>query len=209
MLTEAQSVHRQYRHQLRRGGHAAVQRDLGKLVRQATRIRNFETMIIPGLLQTPGYARCRLAESMRLSGDQGDVEEAVAARVERQAILYESGREFEFTVMETALLIRNCPDDVLLGQLDRLMGIAGLANMTFGIIPLSARLAVTPVIASFLLLDDITYIQTYTSEDLLRGTESAAYSRIADELRTEAVTGDEARRLIVEASARLRDRGRT
>jgi transcriptional regulator with XRE-family HTH domain len=48
MLAEAQAVHRQYRHQVRRGGHAAVQRDLDKLVRRATRIRNFESMLIPG-----------------------------------------------------------------------------------------------------------------------------------------------------------------
>lgn len=204
LLAEAQSVHRQYRHQLRRGGHVASQRDLDKLVRQAKRIRNFESMLIPGLLQTAGYARCRLQEAMRVSGDTGDVEAAVTARMRRQEVLYERGREFEFIVMEVALLVRTCPDDVMLGQLDRLAGISGLAGVSLAIIPLDARLSLTPLVAGFLVLDDLTYVETHTSEDLLRGSESATYERLADDLLAEAVTGDAARDLITAASRRAR-----
>ena len=50
---DAQAVHRQWRHKLR-GGHAALQAEFDTLVRGATRIRNFEVMLIPGLLQTAG-----------------------------------------------------------------------------------------------------------------------------------------------------------
>jgi transcriptional regulator with XRE-family HTH domain len=206
VLAEAESVHRQYRHQLRRGGHAAVQRDLDKLVRQAKRIRNFETLIIPGLLQTPDYARYRLREIMQLSGDTNDAEDAVAARMHRQEVLYETGREFEFIIMETALLARTCPDEVMLGQLDRLMGVPGLSNVTFGIVPLGALMSLTPVVASFLVLDDLTYVETYSSEDLLQGDESAVYGQVADRLRAESVTGEAARELITSASQLARVR---
>jgi transcriptional regulator with XRE-family HTH domain len=203
MVAEARSVHRQYRHQLRRGGHAAAQKDLDKLVRQASRIRNFEILFVPGLLQTPGYARCRLQEAMRISGDEAQVETAVAARMHRQEVLYDIGREFEFILMETVLLVRSCPDEVMLGQFDRLLGVIGLSNVTLGIIPLDAPLAVLPY-TGFMVLDDLTYVETHTSEDLLQGQESAAYERLADELRAESVTGEAARELVTSASERAR-----
>ncbi len=204
MLVEAQVIHRQYRHQLRRGGHAAVQEDLDRLVRQAKRIRNFEITFIPGLLQTPDYARYRLREAMRLSGDdESQVEAAVAARMRRQEVLYEADREFEFIVMEVALLIRNCPAEVMAGQLDRLLGITGLRNVRLAIVPLDAMLTVTPY-TGFLIVDDLTYVETHVAESHLRGAESEAYERLADEIAAESVSGDEARALISSAGERTR-----
>ena len=47
-------------------------------------------------------------------------------------------------------------------------------------------------------------METFTSQDQYIGQESAAYDRIADGLIAEAVTGEEARRLIAEAAAALR-----
>jgi transcriptional regulator with XRE-family HTH domain len=204
MLAEARAAHRQYRHQLRRGGHAASQKDLDKLVRQATRIRNVEITLIPGLLQTPDYARNRLREAMRITGDdQSQAETAVTERMRRQEVLYESGREFEFIIMEIALQIRNCPPAVMLGQLDRLLGVTGLHNVTLEIIPLDTLLTVTPY-TGFMILDDITYVETHTSEDLLTGAESVKYQQMADELRAESVSGDAARELITSAGRRAR-----
>jgi hypothetical protein len=48
-------------------------------------------------------------------------------------------------------------------------------------------------------------VETFTSEEKYIGSESAAYDKIADALMAEAVTGDEARRLIAEAAASLRE----
>ena len=204
MLAEAQVIHRQYRQQLRRGGHAAVQKDLDGMVRQAKRIRNFEITFIPGLLQTPDYARCRLREAMRLSGDdESQVEAAVAARIRRQEVLYEADREFEFILMEVALLIRNCPAEVMAGQLDRLLGITGLRNARLAIVPLNAMLTVTPY-TGFLIIDDITYVETHAAESYLSGAESEAYERLADEIVAESVSGDDARALISSAGERTR-----
>jgi transcriptional regulator with XRE-family HTH domain len=204
MLGEAQAVHRQFRHQVRHGRHAAVQGDLDSLVRQARHVRSIEVVFIPGLLQTPGYARYRLREAMRASGDdESQLEAAVAARMRRQDVLYEGGREFEFIIAETALLVRTCPAPVMLGQLDRLGVASGLSGVTVGIIPLDSELAVTPTMG-FMLADDIAYAETPTSDDLLFGEEAAAYARIADGLAAQAVTGDAARELIIAAGHRFR-----
>jgi transcriptional regulator with XRE-family HTH domain len=203
LLSEALAVHRQFRHRVGRG-HAAIQQELDRLVREAKLIRNVEVTIIPGLLQTAGYARYRLQESVRSHGFAADqVEATVAARMRRQDVLYERGREFEFIITEAALRLLPCPPQVMLGQVDRLGSLSGLAHITLGIIPFGVELAVAPMLA-FMVLDDMTYIETHASEDLLGGQESAAYSTTADGLMAEAVTGDEALRLLAAAAGMLR-----
>jgi transcriptional regulator with XRE-family HTH domain len=207
LLAETRAVHRQYRHQLRRGGHTVSQQDLDRLVRESRYIRNFEITLIPGLLQTPDYARYRLREAMRITRDDEDrLDAAVAARMRRQEVLYDSGRDFEFVVMEVALRIRNCPAGVMLAQLDRLLGVTGLKNVTFGIVPLDVMLTATPY-TGFLILDDLTYVETHASEDFLSGPESVRYQELADSLRADAVTEDAARKLITAAAEHLLEKG--
>jgi Domain of unknown function (DUF5753) len=203
MLSDAQAVHRQWRYRLR-SGHAAVQSEFDALVRGASRIRNFEIMLIPGLLQTPDYARHRALEAVRLHGTDPDkVEETVAARMRRQEVLYEPGKSFEFVITEAALgTYLLCPPQVMAGQLDRLANVPGLAHITFGIIPAGRELAIAPM-TGFLVADDITVVETFTSSDTLTGDESAKYGEIADGLLAEAVTGDKARRLLMAAAGRL------
>lgn len=204
MLSDAQTVHRQWRHKLR-GGHATLQAEFDALVRGASRIRNFQIMLIPGLLQTPDYARYRALEAVRLHGtDEEQVEETVAARMRRQDVLYDTSKTFEFIITEAALRYLLCPPQVMLGQFDRLLGVLGLGHVSFGIISPGKELAIAPM-AGFLMADDVTVVETFTSGDTLRGDESAKYAEIADRLMAEAVTGDEARRLITLAARDLQE----
>lgn len=202
LLEEAQAVHRQWRHKIRTG-HAAVQVEFDTLVRNGTVIRNFQTFLIPGLVQTPDYARYRMLEAVRLHGfDPDKVEEAVGARMHRQEVLYDTRKSFEFIIMQAALDYLLCPPEVMRGQLDRLMGLLGLGNVHFGIVPPGRELPVTPYLG-FLMVDDITVVETFTGADTLRGEESAKYAQIADLLMSEALTGDDARRLIAAAARDL------
>jgi hypothetical protein len=57
--------------------------------------------------------------------------------------------------------------------------------------------------AGFLIADDVTVVETFTSADTLRGQESVKYGEIADGLMNAAVAGDDARRLIAAAAAAL------
>lgn len=203
LLAEAQAVHRQWRHKLR-GGHATLQAEFDALVRGASRIRNFEIMLIPGLLQTPDYARCRALETVRLLGtDPAKVEETVAARMQRQSVLYDTSKTFEFVICEAAMSYLTCPPDVMRVQLDRLLSVQGLGNVAFGIIPAGRELTLTPQVG-FLMTDDLVTIETFTGVDNPSPPESAKYSEIADALMAEAVTGDQVRQLINSATERLR-----
>ena len=203
-LSDAQAVHRQWRHQLR-AGHAALQAEFDALVRGAKRVRNFEVFLIPGLLQTPDYARYRALEAVRLHGTSAEgVDATVAERMHRQEVLYDTGKTFEFVVTEAAFRLLLCPRPVMLAQLDRLLVVSTLGNVTLGIIPAGTELPVAPMVG-FLTVDDMTVVETFTSADTIPGRESATYERIFDELMAEAVTGDEARRLIAAAAAELRE----
>lgn len=203
LLDEAEAVRRQIRHQRHRG-QAAIQEEFDRAVRQGKRIRNFEVTFIPGLLQTADYARYRSLEAVRVHGFAVDaVEASVSARMKRQEVLYEPGRQFDFILTEAALRFLVCPAGVMLGQLDRLATLSGLASITLGVIPFDTELQVAPV-NGFLIVDDVTYVETHDALEDVHGQESADYERIADGLMAEALTGDGALRVISEAAARVR-----
>lgn len=89
---------------------------------QKTRLfRAFEATVIPGLLQTAEYARTRFAGGIRPLKLPNDINEAVAARMQRQEILHRPDKRFHFVLTEAALRFRLCPTEVMPGQLDRLV----------------------------------------------------------------------------------------
>lgn len=201
-LVDVTTEHRQWRH-LQRSGQAEVQAGIDELVRQATAVRNFEVLIIPGLLQTAGYARHRVLENVRVHGfDLAEVDTAVASRIRRQDVLHTSTKQFRFVILEAALRTRLCPPDVMAGQLDRLLGLDGMPNVSFGVLPTSVDLPVAPL-HGFLQLDDLTIVETFASSIRLRGEEADVYDQIMRIVGAAAVDGDDARRLILEAARDL------
>ena len=200
LLTRAQTQYRRWKHELRQG-HAAMQISWDRLVRQARTVRNFEIVVIPGLLQTPAYARYRAVEAVRNYGaaEEG-IDEAVTTRMRRQEVLYEPGRTFEFVTTEAALRIGACPAEAMIGQLDRLGVLSQLPNITLGIIPLGVPLPAMPQ-NPFIILDDKVIAETHGSEATIGGNEVEMYRRLADALLAEAVTGSDARALITSAVA--------
>jgi transcriptional regulator with XRE-family HTH domain len=200
LLTRAQTQYRRWKHELRQG-HATLQISWDRLVRQARTVRNFEIVVIPGLLQTPEYARYRAVEAVRNYGAAEDgIDEAVTMRMRRQEVLYEPGRTFEFVTTEAALRIGACPAEAMIGQLDRLSVLSQLPNITFGIIPLGVPLPAMPQ-NPFIILDDRVIAETHGSEATIGGNEVEMYRRLADALVAEAVTGSDARALITSAAA--------
>ncbi len=210
LVGEAQTVHRDWRRRMRRG-QSAVQASYNQLVQDSRLIRYFETVYVPGFLQTTEYARRVLGEMVELHGlDVEDVDAAVAMRMQRQQLLYDGAKRFEFLLAEPVLRWMICPPEVMRGQLDRLQTVVGLPNVRFGIVPLApqAPIPTTPQ-NSFQLYDDVAIVETFIGETLYRDAEAAAYARVMDRLWDEAVTGEEARRLIVKASGDLPTTPRT
>src|ERR1700759_60629 len=92
---------------------------------QAVRFKAFELTVIPGLLQTEGYARALLTGRI---GFNGDVDEAVSARLARQAILDRDDPPELFAVIDEAALHRPVGGPgVMADQLGHLADIAARA----------------------------------------------------------------------------------
>ena len=200
MLAGVQAVHRRWQQKLR-GGNAPVQEDLNRLTREATLIRNAENQVIPGLLQTAGYARSIATQVASIFGTT-DVDATIEARMRRQEVLYDTSKTFEFVITESALRMLICPAQVMAGQLDRLLSL-NLDNVTLGIIPMGPELEFAPA-HSFLILDSTAITEDYSGERFAGEEESSAYERTFKRLMGEAVTGEGARRLITAAAAGLR-----
>lgn len=113
-------------------GLADIQREVAAMERVAHTFREFQLTLIPGLLQTAEYARrVFLAEEP----DRMDIGEAVAARLERQAGLYDADKHFEFVMSEAALRWRVGPAYVQAAQIDRIRQVTTLENVYVGVIP--------------------------------------------------------------------------
>lgn len=203
LLAEAQAVHREWKQQVRLG-QVAIQRNYDDLAHQATMIRNAEIVYIPGLLQTPEYARYRIAEGVRLHGaSEPEVTAATAERVRRQQILYDTSKTFEFVITEAALRLLLCPATTMLAQLDRLLGLTGMPNIRFGVIPFGVQLTTAPQ-NGFILFDDLAVVETFIGETMHHGDEAAAYAATMDDLMGEAWMEEQARNLILRARDDLR-----
>jgi transcriptional regulator with XRE-family HTH domain len=138
-----------HRERLTDWGLAAEQETVHGLEQTARTLRHFQPCIIPGLLQTAEYARRILA----MADPSADLGQAVAARMARQAILYDPGRTLEFLLTEAALRYRPGPGDILTAQLAHLASVATLETVSFGVIPADAEMhAITR--CGFILYED-------------------------------------------------------
>ncbi|MET8700908.1 helix-turn-helix transcriptional regulator [Kitasatospora sp. NPDC004723] len=99
--------------------------------------RVFQPSCVPGLCQTPEYVRAVLSPK----GLTPDVlSRTIAARLERQAVLFEPEKRFHYLITESVLrwLIVS-PVEMAL-QIDRIVTLSRFPNVRIGIVPLSARM---------------------------------------------------------------------
>jgi transcriptional regulator with XRE-family HTH domain len=149
---------------------------------QKTRLfRVFEATVIPGLLQTAEYARARFAEGIRRLKVPNDINEAVAARIQRQAILYRPDKRFHCVLTEAALRFRLCPPEVMLGQLDRLISFSQLPNVRLGVIGFETQYATSPWHGFWIYDNERVLIETFSAALDLRQQLAAvaSYARSA------------------------------
>ncbi|MEE6257081.1 helix-turn-helix domain-containing protein [Plantactinospora sonchi] len=104
-------------------------------------IREYSPVIVPGLLQTKGYAKVRILSSRKLVTDPAhddteDPETEVAARMSRQSLLTRGGEppRYSAVIEEATLGSRAGPRDVVRGQLAQLRKLAVLPNVTLQVL---------------------------------------------------------------------------
>ncbi|MDW5325355.1 helix-turn-helix transcriptional regulator [Plantactinospora sp. KLBMP9567] len=183
------------------GGRAEHQRTIARLLADATQMRVFQNSAVPGLLQTAEYARSVLALADVF--EIGDTARAAAARIERQAALYETGRRYEFLISEAALRFSPVTSDSLAAQYDKILSVSTLSSVNVAILRTGARPSAVhahPFVV-YTMPDDTTFatIETYTRELTLTDPEEiTVYQRVYDNLLADAVTGDQARSFLTD-----------
>ncbi|SCL39748.1 Helix-turn-helix domain-containing protein [Micromonospora rhizosphaerae] len=123
------------------------QRGFAELEAGCAEISEYNPVLIPGLLQTPGYARYRIVSAYQVAvqaGDPGeDPETEVRARQARQSLLTRSPDAPRYTaVLEEGVLGRRAgPPGVLREQLVQLCELARLPNVTLRLLLRDTRIA--------------------------------------------------------------------
>lgn len=130
----------------------------------ASLVRNCQLNIVPGLLQTAEYARVVIPQMDPARSISHAA--SVAARIERQQVLYEEGRRFEFLIGEQALRWSPGPG-VMAGQLDRLASVATLRSVELRVLPIDRER--TPAWHSFVVFTPADGAEPYVTTELVHG----------------------------------------
>lgn len=193
----------EWRRQLR-AGHRARQEQDAKSESEASVIRAADIAAVPGLLQTPDYARAIFTTQGALLDVPDDIEASVRARMERQRLLYEGGPSIEILIAEAALRHPIATPAVMAAQIDRLISALGLPGVRIGVLPLGRQLPYVPW-HGFWIVDDTVFIENITAEVRVTDeTDVAIYHRLADALWSVAVEGDDARALLARVAVEPR-----
>lgn len=176
------------------------QRGYAELEAGVVELRQYHQSLIPGLLQTPDYARTRVRSGMEIYGTL-DVEAEVAARQTRQALLSaENPPGYQAIVDEAALRRTAAPSEVMAAQLSRLVELSALPAVTLRVLPLDARIGDYYVphnsFSLFRYADpedpDIAVVETVTSDLHLGDDEDVSrYRLVFDWLAAAALPPEE------------------
>lgn len=187
--------------QPRDGQLPALWEQLIRLEQAATEIRNYETMFVPGLLQTAEYAAALLRGTTPEIEDQ-EIQALVKARMSRQTILRDRAVPLLELFVEQGALERPVGGpDVMGGQLWHLMGSARRENVCLRVMP--STVGAHPGLDGPLMLlefeqhSSVVYLEHRGNSAFLEGAEHLAEARKALRwLRKFALSQDDSVELI-------------
>jgi transcriptional regulator with XRE-family HTH domain len=196
-LRTVESAYLEFRRQARAGMKRVLGAHTPALYEQTTVFRIYEHNVIPGLFQTADYTAAMLSFWIDFLDTPNDLDEAVAARMERQRVIYQRGKRFAVVLEEQALRTWFGDAQTQAGQLDRLLAVMSLPNISIGIIPLMTTRAAVPS-AGFWIFDNVLVaLETPTaSVEVTRPQEVELYGRMFEHLQTSAVYGTPARAIV-------------
>ena len=187
-----------------RTGFAGRQRASLQVEAHTKLFRVFEPAMVPGLLQTPEYARHAFEVLAELYGFAGDVDEVVSLRMERQRVLYEPGHQFHFVILEATLRQSIVSGDVMRAQLDRLVSASTLKSVALGIVPMSVQLPAVPSHGFWLFDDRLVQVETVSAElSVNEPEEIKMYATTFRVFADIAYYGNQARTLLLDVQTSL------
>ncbi|MFI7605864.1 helix-turn-helix domain-containing protein [Micromonospora sp. NPDC049366] len=175
----------------------------------ASRLREYEDTLVPGLLQTRAYARGVYQHRSRITQD--DRERLVEVRLQRQALLERRlppAPQFEAILSEAVLLRVVGSPATMAEQLRHLLNVGAFPHVSIRVLPLSAGLHFGAVAGPFVMLDfplrnrvepdpSLIYSESLTGALYLdRKEELAIYEEVWASLTSLALDEQQSRQLI-------------
>jgi transcriptional regulator with XRE-family HTH domain len=200
--TSVRDFHRMWEEIKRAGRHRVLPEGFPaflQLESEATSMRKFDALMITGLLQTEQYARDVLRSGQKLEA----LEQLVASRMERQAVLERDDPPRLWLLTDEAVIRRNIGGSaVMRDQMHRLAAVAQQPNVTVQVIP--GRVGSYPGLeGSFTLLSfdgspDVAYIEGAGGHGILveKTDQVAALAVRFDLIRAAALPETESLELI-------------
>lgn len=176
----------------------------------AASIRNFEPIVIPGLLQTEEYAR-QMIRNGPLELDHDDVESRIEVRLARQRILAKEDRPRLWAVIDEAVIRRQVGGpEVMREQLAHLVDCAGQGKTTLQVVPYRAG-AHAGTAGPFVILEfpestdpAVVYVETLAGDIYLEERADVnCYTLAFDRLVAAALHPDDSLRLIEHAASTM------
>jgi transcriptional regulator with XRE-family HTH domain len=206
LLADLSTIETRYQEwqRIMRGGLGQVQSAVTRREQETRIFRGYQSLIVPGLFQTPEYARGLLEQSGRVWTQGEGVEEAVTARMRRQEILYDRSKKFRIVLTEAVLLYAICAPEAMLAQLDRLMSLSMLSNVRLGIIPFERRTALAPEHSFWVYDDDLVLVETVSAQlNLQQQQEIELHTKVFESMALDADYDQKARAVLHRASKQI------
>ncbi|MBY8865910.1 helix-turn-helix domain-containing protein [Streptomyces sennicomposti] len=168
----------------------------------ATYIREWQPVMVPGLLQTPAYAEAVIAGGPHYI-DPERIAELVKVRVGRQAKIEEGGASYTAILWEAVLRHPLIDVGIHREQLSTILEVGKRKNVTIQVLPFSAGVLAGYSSAFYSFSFDEEPTVEAVAMDNLRGTsvlegpeDLAAYANAFDLLRSAALAPDASAKLI-------------
>src|SRR5262249_7840301 len=175
---------------------------------EARSVRNYESLFVPGLLQTEGYTRAVVTASLP-STSESEVQQRVETRIQRQQAITKDDPLKLWAIVDEAALHREVGGpQVMADQLRRLADMARQPHITFQVLPFKVG-AHPGMYGAFAVMDfphaadpELVYIENMAGALFLeKEADVRRYAENFDQLRAAALNPADSRRLV----ARLAD----
>jgi hypothetical protein len=151
-------------------GLAGQQKTMSDWEAAATVVCDFEPSLVPGPLQTSGYAKAVLQAFQQVAPltpnnlTESALLAAVSARVKRQEALADHSKSFRFILGEAALKRRTYPPVEMLAQISHIREIAtNNANVSITVLPDDAPIGIPPLHGFTLFDDNLVVVDLYNT----------------------------------------------
>ncbi len=170
---------------------------------EAAELLSYETLVVPGLLQTEEYARAVFGAATRPNNSGDSVERKVAVRMARQELLTGANPLKVWAILDESVIRRQIGGPaVLRGQLKRLCEVGTSPRVTIQVVPFDAG-PIPGMIGSFSVVrfplaedPDIVYIEGATGDVFAEAEDAVWFDEVFDHLRAAALSPVESRNMI-------------